>query len=110
MILAAVVSIVVAIMAAIVVAVSRQRRTGNDRGLAHQAMEWIRPLSIYAVVLGTTATFLSFCLSPGIIRQTLTCVVYIFAVLGIALLVTSLVLLAALYPRPSWPKKLPVSK
>jgi amino acid transporter len=93
MILAAVVSIVVATMAAVIVALSRQRRTGNDRGLAHQKMEWIRPLGTSAVVLCTMATFLIFSLSPGIIRQTLTCVVYIFPVLGIALLVTSLVLL-----------------
>jgi hypothetical protein len=93
MIPAAVASIVVATMAAVIVAVSRQRRTGNDRGLAHQEMEWIRPLSISAVVLGTMATFLIFCLSPGIIRPTLTCVVYIFPVLCLALLVTSLVLL-----------------
>jgi len=90
--------------------VSQQRRTGKDRDPAQQEIELIRRLSISAVVLGTLAAFLIFCLSPGIVRQTLTCVVYVLAVLSIAALVTSLVLLATLYPRPSWPKKLPVSK
>jgi hypothetical protein len=101
---------VVAVMAAIILAVSQQRRTGKDRDLPDQEMELIRRLSISAVVLGAMAAFLIFCLSPGIIRQTLTCVVYVLAVLSIAVLVTSLVLLAGLYPRPSWPKKLPGSK
>jgi uncharacterized membrane protein len=93
MIPAAVASMVVATMAAVIVAVSRQSGTGNDRGLAHQEMEWIRRLSMSAVVLGTMATFLIFCLSPGIIRQTLTCVVYVLSVLSTAALVTSLLLL-----------------
>src|SRR5207344_719387 len=77
-----VVSMVVATMASIIVAVSQQRRTRNDRDLAHQEMERIRRLSISAVVLGTMATFLIFCLSPGIIRQTLTCFVYVLTVLS----------------------------
>ena len=92
MIPAAVASMVVAIIAAIIGAVSQQR-TRNDRDVAQQEIELIRRLSISAVVLGTMAAFLIFCLSPGIIRQTLTCVVYVLAVLSIAALVTSLVLL-----------------
>jgi hypothetical protein len=56
-------------------------------------LPFVRGLNISAVVLCITAIFLIFCLSPGIIRQTLTCVVFIFPVLGMALLVTSVVLL-----------------
>jgi hypothetical protein len=89
MILAAVASMVVVTIAA----VSHQRRSHNDRDFADQEMEQVRRLSISAVALGIVATFLIFCLSPGIIQQTLTCVVYVLPVLSIAALATSLVML-----------------
>jgi hypothetical protein len=89
MIPAAVVSMVVAIIAAIILAAKPWQKWDE----APSVYDLMRPLSISAMVFGPLTTFLIFCLRPGIIRQTLTCFVYVLTLLGIAALVTILVLL-----------------
>ena len=44
-----------------------------------------RRLCIFGVVVGTAGTFLSVCLYPEIVRPTLTCLVYILAILVIGI-------------------------
>jgi xanthine/uracil permease len=89
MIPAAVASIVVAIIAAIILIAKPWQKWGE----APSVDDWIRPLSISLAVLGLLITLLIFRLSPEIIRQTLTCSVYVLTPLCIAALVTILVLL-----------------
>jgi uncharacterized membrane protein len=89
MIPAAVASMVVAIIAAIILAAKPWQKWDE----APSVYDLIRPLSISAVVLGPLITLLIFCLNPGITRQTVTCLVYVLTVLSIAALVTILVLL-----------------
>jgi hypothetical protein len=88
MIPAAVASMVVAIIAANILAAKPWQKWDE----APSVYDLIRPLSISVVVLGTMATFLILCLSPGII-QMLTCFVYVLPLLSIAALVIIVVLL-----------------
>ena len=71
--IAAIASMVVAIIATIAV-------------VSHQDMDdRKRRLCISAVVVGMAATLLSFCLNPEIIRPTLTCLAYVLAILAIGI-------------------------
>jgi hypothetical protein len=88
-VIAAVVSVVVIVIGGVTISVARQQRSSRN--------DLIRTLSISAVVFGTVATFLIFCLSPETIRPTLTCVTYVLTVFGIAALVTCVVLQPDIY-------------
>jgi hypothetical protein len=70
----AVVSMVVAITAAVILAVSHQEM--DDRG----RQSWFS-----ALVVGTLATVLTVCLNPEIVLQALACLAYVLAISGIVI-------------------------